>query len=260
MTPAILQTPPITGVFCRNELNTRDPEKAGEFFRQLCGWTTEKAKLGEFDYQWFRKDGVKFGGILDMSSPEWGEMPPHWMHYIAVDDCKACVEKVKELGGKICYEGMEVPGICTFAVISDPTGGTFTLYQSHVPMDIGDGFAWIELMTRDVEAAVNFYTQLFGWTTQTMPMGDEGEYTIFMQGDTRVGGCLLLQGEQTEKMPTTWFGYIGTDDCDRDAIKAEQLGATIEVPPTDIPGVGRFFFFIDPTGAHCAMYQAKAPA
>ncbi len=77
MTEAAIQTPPATRVFCRNELNTRDPEKAIEFFTALCGWATEPDKLGEFDYHWFVKDGVRFGGMIDMSSQkEWGEMPP----------------------------------------------------------------------------------------------------------------------------------------------------------------------------------------
>lgn len=256
MTEATIQTPPTVGVFCRNELNTRDPKKAGEFFEKLCGWTTQADKLGEFDYQWFIKDGVKFGGILDMNSPEWGEMPPHWMHYIAVEDCDATVAKCKELGGKICYAGQEVPGICKFAVISDPTGGTITLYQSLKPMDIGDGFKWLELMTRDVDAAVAFYTEVIGWTTQTMPMAEGETYTMFVNGEMPIAGCFPMKGEKFEQVSVHWEGYIGTDDCDRDAAKVTELGGTIIVPPTEIPGMGRFFTFCDPTGAHCSMYEA----
>lgn len=258
MTEATIQTPPATRVFCRNELNTRAPEKAIEFFNALCGWTTEPDKLDEFDYHWFVKDGVRFGGMIDMSShEEWGEMHPHWLHYIAVEDCDAAVARVRELGGNICYEGTEVPGVCKFAIISDPTGGTVALYQSLKPMDIGDAFAWMELMTRDVDAAVAFYTEVIGWTTQTMPTGQGDDvYTMFANGETPIAGCFPMKGEQYEDVPVHWAGYIGTDDAQRDAAKVKELGGKIVVPPTDIPGVGRFFTFIDPTGAHISMYQS----
>ena len=258
MTTATIQTPPAIAVFCRNELNTRDPQAALAFFGALCGWTAEPDTLGEFDYHWFVKDGVRFGGMIDMNTPEWADMPPHWMHYVAVEDCAAAVAKVKELGGTICYEGQEVPGICRFAIVSDPTGGTISLYESLRPMDIGDAFTWVELMTRDVDAAVAFYTEVVGWTTQTMPMADGGTYTMFMNGEIPVGGCFLMQGEKFEQVPVHWEGYIGTDDCDRDAAKVTELGGTISVPPADIPGIGRFFCFLDPTGAHCSMFQAAA--
>ena len=38
-------------------------------------------------------------------------------------------------------------------------------------------FSWNELLTTDPAVAKEFYTQLFGWTTQLFQMGDS-DYTM----------------------------------------------------------------------------------
>ena len=114
-------------------------------------------------------------------------------------------------------------------------------------------FFWHEINTPDPAGAKSFYTDLIGWGTNEMDMGG-GTYTMFTNGGHPIAGCFPLNDEKYENIPVHWEGYIGTDDCDRDAAKVTELGGNVIVPPTDIPGVGRFFTFIDPTGAHCSMY------
>jgi len=108
-------------------------------------------------------------------------------------------------------------------------------------------FSWCELMTSDVEAAKDFYTKLFGWETKDMPM--EGmTYTMVKAGDKDVGGIMLIPKE-AQGMPPKWGTYVTVDNVDEVAKTAEQLGATICMPPQDIPYVGRFCVFQDPQGA-----------
>lgn len=108
-------------------------------------------------------------------------------------------------------------------------------------------FSWNELMTTDPVAAVKFYSELLGWTTQVFPM--EGmEYTVVKAGDREVGGIMGMP-PGAEGVSPHWGAYITVDNVDATAKKAEELGARIIVPPMDIPKVGRFCTLSDPQGA-----------
>jgi predicted enzyme related to lactoylglutathione lyase len=108
-------------------------------------------------------------------------------------------------------------------------------------------FSWCELMSTDVDAAKEFYTQLLGWMTEDMPA--EGmTYTVVKAGDAGVGGIMPMP-HQTAGSPPHWGAYITVDDVDATARKAEELGAKTIVPLTEIPDVGRFYTFQDPQGA-----------
>ena len=108
-------------------------------------------------------------------------------------------------------------------------------------------FSWFELMTTDVEGAKTFYTRLFGWETEDMPM-ENLSYTITKIGDEGVGGIMPLPPE-TEGAPPHWGVYVTVDDVDATVKKAEELGGRVHIPPTDIPNVGRFCVIQDPQGA-----------
>lgn len=110
-------------------------------------------------------------------------------------------------------------------------------------------FSWNELMTEDVAAAKEFYTQLLGWEGEDMPM-ETGPYTVFKVDGEQVAGLMQLP-EQAKQMgaPPSWASYITVDDADAVAARVKELGGTILVPPTDIPSVGRFCTFQDPQGA-----------
>ena len=108
-------------------------------------------------------------------------------------------------------------------------------------------FSWNELLTTDVEAAKDFYTKLFGWTTQDMPM--EGmTYTVVGAGGKDVGGIMKIPAE-AEGMPPAWGCYVTVDDIDTTVRTAKQLGGKVLVGPMDIPDVGRFCVIQDPQGA-----------
>jgi hypothetical protein len=108
-------------------------------------------------------------------------------------------------------------------------------------------FSWSELITTDVPGAVEFYTKLFGWTTQELQM--EGmSYTLVKVGEKQVGGMMAVP-PQAQGMPPAWGVYVTVDDVDSIAKTAEKLGGKIIVPPTDIPDVGRFCVIQDPQGA-----------
>jgi predicted enzyme related to lactoylglutathione lyase len=67
--------------------------------------------------------------MLQMTA-EWGDVPPHWMVYISVEDCDAAAKKVAELGGQVCVPPTDLPEVGRFAVINDPTGATFSIIKA----------------------------------------------------------------------------------------------------------------------------------
>jgi predicted enzyme related to lactoylglutathione lyase len=129
----------------------------------------------------------------------------------------------------------------TLVVRNGKEGVVGSRFETH-----GD-FSWTELMTRDVEAAKKFYGELLGWTMEDMSMG-EGTYTVLKAGGASVGGIMTMPAQVPSHVPAHWAAYVTVDDVDAVAKKAEELGAKTIVPPTDIPGVGRFYTFRDPEG------------
>lgn len=116
-------------------------------------------------------------------------------------------------------------------------------------------WAWHEVLTNDVAAAKAFYTGLFGWSSQEMPMAD-GMYTVFSQATQQVAGCMKapeMPGQPA--CPPSWLSYLRVDDVDATVARARELGARVDLAGTDIPGVGRFAVMGDPTGATFAVFK-----
>jgi hypothetical protein len=108
-------------------------------------------------------------------------------------------------------------------------------------------FSWFELMTTDVAAAKQFYTQLFGWTTEEMPMETGSYNTITVDGEQVAG--IIGTPPEAEGTPPMWSLYVTVDDVDATVKQAVELGGKIIVEPRDIPQAGRFSVIEDPQGA-----------
>jgi predicted enzyme related to lactoylglutathione lyase len=113
-------------------------------------------------------------------------------------------------------------------------------------------FAWYELMTPDVTAAVAFYGAVTGWTGQAFGP----DYTVLSVGSAGVGGVMALSPEMAAAgAKPGWLGYIGVEDVDAAAAKLRQAGGAVHRPPGDIPNVGRFAVVADPQGAVFMLFK-----
>ena len=110
-------------------------------------------------------------------------------------------------------------------------------------------FVWYELMTSDPAAAERFYGAVLGWRARRGAEGSPVDYRIFSTGEADVAGLMAIpaDGAATGMRPG-WLGYIGVDDVDAMATAILEAGSRQHVPPTDIPGVGRFALMADPQG------------
>lgn len=115
-------------------------------------------------------------------------------------------------------------------------------------------FLWNELATTDVDAAVAFYTDVVGWQASEWEGGNH-RYVMMMRGDAPMGGIMDMPPAAREQgAPPHWGAYVGVADTDAATDKATSLGATVVLPPTDIPGVGRFSVIFDPQGASLCLF------
>jgi uncharacterized protein len=115
-------------------------------------------------------------------------------------------------------------------------------------------FVWHELLTTDTAAAAAFYPKVLPW--RTAPSSMPG-YTIWMAGQTQIGGLMALPAEGGAT-PPHWLVYVGTPNVDVTCTQAQGLGARIVKPPADIPNVGRFAVLSDPQGATFALFTPEA--
>ena len=119
-------------------------------------------------------------------------------------------------------------------------------------------FCWIELHTSDQNAAKSFYTALFGWQPEDMPMGPNDFYTIFkLQGRDAAAGCSLRPEQRAQSDPSHWTIYIAVENADAAVAKAEQLGGKVLAPAFDVMDAGRMAWVQDPTGAAFCVWQAN---
>jgi predicted enzyme related to lactoylglutathione lyase len=112
-------------------------------------------------------------------------------------------------------------------------------------------FVHVELTTPDVTRSQSFYSQLFQWQTEEMPM-PSGPYTFIKVGDG-VGGGMLKK--PMPEAPTMWLPYVQVDDVAATIAKAKSLGGGIIVDKTVIPGMGAFAIFRDPDGAMLGLWE-----
>ncbi|MBN1211785.1 MAG: VOC family protein [candidate division Zixibacteria bacterium] len=117
---------PKIGTFCWNELATNDPDKAREFYTELLGWTVTEMPMPSGTYTMFKAGEAQAGGMFKIT-PEMGQVPPHWMGYITVEDADETAKKVEQLGGKVAVPPMDVPGVGRMITVIDPTGATVSM-------------------------------------------------------------------------------------------------------------------------------------
>lgn len=115
-------------------------------------------------------------------------------------------------------------------------------------------FVHVELATTDPERAKAFYSKLFSWKMEDMPMPGM-TYTMIQPGEGTGGG---LMKQMMPGAPSAWLAYVIVDDVKASTEKAKSLGAQVMRDVTEIPGMGSFSIITDPTGAALGLWEQKA--
>ncbi len=250
----------LPGTPCWVDLGTPDIEAAVGFYGSLFGWSIEEGESSEQTggYRQATLRGKPVAGVMPLMQEG---QPPAWSSYVSVEDADATTAKVREAGGNVLAEPMDVMDLGRMAIFADPTGAVFGIWQpgTFVGAEVvneASALVWNELNTRDTEAARAFYSAVFGWGFEDMEIDDGGTYTALKIGEDTVGGMLDMTGRVPDDVPAHWLAYFAVDDADASMQKATDLGGSVAFGPADIVA-GRIAVASDPFGAVFAVIKPK---
>jgi uncharacterized protein len=241
------------------DLATSDAAGARDFYSKLFGWQLDVNPDPQYGgYALAKVGGQDVGGIGPTQSPE---QPTTWSLYIGTEDVDALCKRVEGVGGKVIAPAFDVGDQGRMAVFQDPSGAFIDAWQGANMARFKDGetntFGWAELNARGLDKAIPFYTQLFGWTTKTSPLGDgQGDYTEFQVDGESILGALEMNPGIPAEVPSYWMVYFNVDDVDAAYQKALGLGAHEMLAPQEFPG-GRFAIINDPQGAMFGLLKSS---
>jgi hypothetical protein len=110
---------------------------------------------------------------------------------------------------------------------------------------------WFELFTSDLDRALAFYGDLFGWDATSAE--EFGGYVSFGLHGERVAGAMA---NHSDGVPDAWTVYLKVDDVEAAAARAVEAGGQVVVDPMPVGDLGHMAVVVDPTGAGVGMWQA----
>jgi len=250
------------GDFCWVELCTSDIKNALSFYEPLLGWDSQTADMPDGGSYTMLKVGENhIAGAFEINEEmKQQNIPPHWNSYVLVENVDKAAAKAEQLGGKILKPAFDVMEAGRMAVLADPTGATFSIWQAKnepantLAKNVPGMFGWNELATNDIEKATAFYSKLFGWQANTQEMAPGKTYTSFMNNDAPAAGMLALT-EEWKGAPPHWGVYFTVSNLDDALAKATSAGAEMMYEPIEMPNVGRFTMVKDPQGVTFSIIQ-----
>ena len=250
------------GTFTWYELMAVDPVGACGFYAQLLGWRYVPMAGTNGGYSLIDAGGLQIGGVLTLTpAMQAAGARPAWLGYVEVDGLEATLARLMSLGGTVVVGATRAGEAGHFALVSDPLGAMFYLFQSArgaVPdFSMAPGrVAWRELRSPDWERGFGFYAALFGWDKADRLEAAPGRpYQVFRTAGTPAGGTCDYPGIGH----ALWQYYFSVDSIDR---AVERLlaggGATLE-GPHEITGGMWIVDARDPQGALLSLLGPRAP-
>ncbi|MEV3987949.1 VOC family protein [Streptomyces sp. NPDC049837] len=249
------------------DLGTPDLQGAEAFYGALFGWRFRSAGPEAGGYGMFQLDGRTVAGGMTVPPDQ---APPGWTVYFRTSDADATAAAVREGGGTVLSEPMDVFDLGRMAVFADPAGVGFAVWQpgANKGLDVVNdphSLCWTELYTRDPAAAMAFYGSVLGIESSAVPWPDgTGSYILLTPADggddDSFGGVVPLESDPLESAEGPyWTPYFEVPDTDATVAKAEELGGTVRLSPSEMGGVGRYAKLTDPYGARFAVITSTPP-
>ena len=276
------------GVPCWVDTMRADPEPAAAFYEGLFGWRFENVapEGAPGRYMVGRIGGRDVAGLGE--APANGAGPAAWTTYVWVDDVAETAAAAADAGGAVLMEPVEVGPAGHLAILADPTGAPFGIWQAGEHRGAGlvnEAGAWVgtDFRTRDPGAATAFYGALFGWEVDEVD-ADAGYANVRLPGYGEhlteldpglpdrlaaygapegfadvVGWMAPIAPDEPGDTPSHWGVTFAVEDVDASAAKVPELGGRVIVPPTDAPWV-RMAVVVDPDGAPLTIATFVPPS
>ncbi|MFF5019869.1 VOC family protein [Streptomyces sp. NPDC001165] len=242
------------GTPCWADAMFTDVEGAKSFYGEVLGWTFGEAASEYGNYTQAYANGKAVAAVVPPMPGQEGQS--QWCLYFASPDAATTAARIRDNGGEVLMEPMQVGDFGTMCLALEPSGAVFGVWQAgaHEGFEataVPGAYTWAEVFTRDPDKTDEFLTAVFPYAAKQLE--DDGvDFRVFNLGDDTVLGRMRMTDEFPPEVPSYINVYFGVDDCDAAVARATKLGGILRFGPMGSP-FGRFAALSDPQGANFSV-------
>ncbi|KOV64201.1 VOC family protein [Streptomyces sp. MMG1121] len=242
------------GTPCWADAMFSDVEGAKRFYGDVLGWTFGESSSEYGNYTQAYVDGKAVAAVVPPMPGQEGQS--QWCLYFASPDAAATAQKIRDNGGEVLMEPMQVGDFGTMCLAREPSGAVFGVWQggSHEGFEATatpGAYCWAEVFTREPEKADTFLSAVFPYGMKQME--DHAiDFRLFQVGENTVLGRMKMTDDFPPEVPSYINVYFNVDDCDQAVERAVKLGGVLRFGPMSSP-FGRFAALSDPQGANFSV-------
>ncbi|MFF3325144.1 VOC family protein [Streptomyces sp. NPDC002889] len=238
------------GTPCWADAMFSDVEGAKNFYGDVLGWTFGEASSEFGNYTQAYSEGKAVAAVVPPMPGQEGQSA--WCLYLASPDAAATARKIRDNGGEVLMEPIQVGDFGSMTLGRDPSGVVFGVWQAGTHEGFEKkaepgAYCWAEVFTREPEKSDAFFPAVFPYTVQKLE-DDSVDFKLFNIGGEPVLGRMRMTEEFPPEVPPYMNVYFTVEDCDAAVAKATERGGVLRFGPMDTP-FGRFAALSDPQGA-----------
>ncbi|MFH9089593.1 VOC family protein [Streptomyces sp. NPDC017673] len=242
------------GTPCWADAMFSDVEGAKRFYGDVLGWTFGESSSEYGNYTQAYVDGKAVAAVVPPMPGQEGQS--QWCLYFASPDAAATAEKIRENGGEVLMEPMQVGDFGTMCLAREPSGAVFGVWQAGTHEGFEStatpgAYCWAEVFTREPEQADAFLAAVFPYRMKEIE-DDAVDFRMFDVGEDTVLGRMRMTDDFPPEVPSYINVYFTVDDCDAAVDRAVKLGGILRFGPMSSP-FGRFAALSDPQGANFSV-------
>ncbi|MFG2886230.1 VOC family protein [Streptomyces sp. NPDC048297] len=250
---------PPEGTPCWADAMFSDLEGAKSFYGDVLGWTFGESSSEYGNYTQAYADGKAVAAVVPPMPGQEGQS--QWCLYFASPDAAATAQRIRDNGGEVLMEPMQVGDFGTMCLAREPSGAVFGVWQGgrHEGFEAKGtpgAYFWAEVFTREPEKADPFLSAVFPYRMKDI-VDDAVDFRLFDIGDTTVLGRMRMTDDFPPEVPSYVNVYFGVDDCDAAVARATERGAVLRFGPITT-AFGRFAALTDPQGANFSVIDGAA--
>ncbi|GAA2201144.1 VOC family protein [Streptomyces bangladeshensis] len=242
------------GTPCWADAMFSDVEGAKRFYGDVLGWAFGETSSEYGNYTQAYADGKAVAAVVPPMPGQEGQS--QWCLYFASPDVAATAERIRENGGEVLMEPMQVGEFGTMCLAREPSGAVFGVWQAgtHEGFEATatpGAYCWAEVFTREPEQADAFLAAVFPYRMKEIE-DDAVDFRMFDVGEDTVLGRMRMTDDFPPEVPSYINVYFTVDDCDAAVDRAVKLGGVLRFGPMSSP-FGRFAALSDPQGANFSV-------
>ncbi|MFD4604896.1 VOC family protein [Streptomyces sp. NPDC058464] len=242
------------GTPCWADAMFGDLEGAKSFYGEVLGWTFGESSSEYGNYTQAYANGKAVAAVVPPMPGQEGQS--QWCLYFASPDAAAAAARIRENGGEVLMEPMQVGDFGTMCLAREPSGAVFGIWQGGVhegfeATAVPGAYCWAEVFTREPEKADPFFAAVFPYTVRQIE-DDNVDFRTFSLREQPVLGRMRMTDDFPPEVPSYVNVYFTVADCDEAVAKAVKLGAVLRFGPMTSP-FGRFAALSDPQGANFSV-------